>query len=327
MKKIIPLAITFFLMFGVLSLNVWAGPGHDHGESQFSGNSSADSFSLDQSVIDNLDIQTATAEIAMMKQSLHMLAQVKLLPENQAMITPRFSGKVEEIFAKLGDRITKGDQLVRVAPLSVGSGSVTLRASVDGILSTQNIVIGQIVQPGDALMKVTDRSEVLAKGITYNISDISKIKVGQKATLKIDGLGAQIFSGEVQRIDQAIDEDTRTFSVYALIPNQDNLLIPNMQGMVDVVLSDDGGIPVLSIPRKAILGSVGQNFIYVRDGSYFERRTVTLGDRKNDQQEIISGVFPGEDVVTQGNYQLQYITPESHEDEAEAAPDDHGHAH
>lgn len=326
MKKPFLTLITALMLTASMGSSVFAGPGHDHGESQFgSGGSAADSFTLDQNVIDNLDIQTATAEIKPMKQSLHMLAQVKLLPENQAIITPHFAGKVEEIYAKLGDRMFKGDRLVRVAPLTVGSGPVTLSAPVDGVLSTQNIVTGQIVQPGDAMMKVTDRTEVLAKGITYDMSDISKIKVGQKAALKIDAFPGREFTGEVQRIDQAIDADNRTFSVYALIPNEDNLLIPHMQGMVDIVLSKGESIPVLSVPHMAVLGSVGQNFIYVRDGNFFEKRNVTLGQRKNNQQEIISGVFPGEDVVIQGNYQLQYITPEGHE--TEAATNDHGHAH
>lgn len=315
------------LAFIALISPAYAGPGHDHGESQFGGGGSTSSFTLEQSAIDNLDIQSVMAEIKPMTQSIDMLAQVKLLPENQAIITPRFSGTVQEIYAKLGDRVSKGDRLVKVAPLSVGSGPVVLSAPMDGVLSTQNIVTGQIVQPGDAMMEVTDRSEVLAKGITYDVSSIDRLKVGQKTTLTIDGLGERQFIGEVQRIDQGIDEDTRTFSVYALIPNADNVLLPHMQGKVNIVLSEGAGIPVLTIPHRAVLGSVGQHFIYVQDGNFFEKRDVTLGERKNGQQEIISGVFPGEDVVIQGNYQLQYITPKSHEDEAKATTDDHGHAH
>lgn len=323
-KSFLTLAVALMLS-SVIGSPAFAGAGHDHGESPFGGGGATDTFTLDQSVIDNLDLQSVTVEISPLTISLDMLAHVKLLPENQAQITPRFAGKVEQIFAKLGDRVSKGDRLVKIAPLTVGSGSVILTAPVDGVLSTQNIITGQIVQPGDAMMEVTDRSEVLAKGITYDVSDINKIKIGQKVALTIDGFDGQYFVGEVQRIDQKIDEDTRTFSVFALIPNADNTLIPHMQGMMNITLNEGEGIPVLSIPRKAVLGSVGQNFVYVQDDHFFEKRRVTLGERKNDQQEIISGVFPGEEVVIQGNYQLQYIASEG--EETDTPVDEQSHAH
>ena len=317
--------VTALMLSSAIISPAFAGAGHDHGESQFGGGGATDTFTLEQSVIDNLDIKSITAEIKPLTVSLDMLAQVKLLPENQALITPRFAGKIEDVYVKLGDRVRKGDKLLKIAPLTVGSGPVILNAPMDGVLSTENIIVGQIVQPGDAMMEVTDRSKILAKGITYNVSDINKIKIGQKAILKIDGFEDTSFIGEVDRIDQKIDENTRTFSIYALIPNEDQALIPHMQGMLNITLSEGQGIPVLSIPRKAILGSVGQNYIYVQDGNFFEKRNVTLGERKNGQQEIISGVFPGEDVVIQGNYQLQYIMPEGAE--ADTPADAHGHAH
>jgi len=64
----------------------------------------------------------------------------------------------------------------------------------------------------------------------------------------------------------------------------------------------------------------------VKDENYFEKRVVTLGVSRGGQKEIISGVFPGEEVVTQGNYQLQYVTPAG-EAKQDAAGGDHGHAH
>jgi multidrug efflux pump subunit AcrA (membrane-fusion protein) len=320
MKSILRTALMLSLFTSSAAL---AGAGHDHGESQFSGASASSSFTLDKSVIHNLEVKTAMAELAPMTQTFSMLAQIKLLPEKQAVITPRFAGKVTAIYAKLGDPVSKGQELVTVNPLTVGSAPVTLRAPIDGVLSLQEVVTGEIIQPGDIMMEISDRSDVLAKGITYDIANIDKIKVGQNVKLKIDALPNENFEGKVQRIDQSIDEDKRTFSVYALISNQNKKLLPHMQGSFEISLDSGASYPVLTVPTKAVLGTVGQNFVYVKDGNFFEKRNVALGQRNNGLQEIVNGVFPGEDVVVQGNYQLQYITPEGQKSKI----DDHGHAH
>ena len=323
MKNILATTLSMTLLLTVPAGTALAGAGHDHGESQLAGGSYSNSFTLEQSTIDNLGIKTDMAKIAPMKQSINMLSQIKLLPEKQLIVTPRFEGKVEKIHARLGDKITKGQELVKIDPLAVGSGKVTIKSAIDGVLSSQNIVIGQVVKSGDIMMEVTDRNEVFAKAITYDISQTSKIRSGQKAKLYIDSMPERIFEGEIEIIDQSIDEESRTFSVYALVDNKDNILIPHMQGMLEIFLDNGNNLPVLSVPKKAVLGTVGQKFIYVRDGNYFEKRNVTIGKKKGNRQEIIEGVFPGEEVVIQGNYQLQYVTPEGQDDKT----DDHGHAH
>ena len=311
------------LLFAASSTIALAGPGHDHGESQFSDRSASDAFTLPQSTIDNLDIQSRTVLLEPMKNTITMLAQIKLLPEKRAIITPRFASKVDALYVKLGERVQKDQKLVRINPLAVGSSAVSIKAPMSGILSVQKGIIGQVVQPGDMIMEVSDRSEVLAKGVTYDIAHVNHIQIGQPVLLHIDAMPAEVFEGRVQRIDQSIDEDSRTFSVYALVSNTSQRLIPHMQGLMDISIDSGDEIPVVSIPAKAILGTAGQQFVYVMDGNYFERRNLTLGVKKGGRQEVLSGVFPGEEVVIQGNYQLQYVMPEG-----EKIPiDDHGHAH
>lgn len=310
-------------LFMALSSIVLAGAGHDHGESQFSGSSASDAFTLPQSTIDNLDIQSRPVLLEPLSRTIQLLAQVKLLPEKRAIITPRFAGKVDALYVKLGDTVKKDQKLVRINPLTVGSSAVSITAPMSGILSEQKGVIGQVVQPGDMIMEVSDRSEVLVKGITYDVSQVNVIQIGQSVSIQVDALPSAVFEGHIQRIDQAIDEQNRTFSVYALVPNMKQHLMPHMQGLMDIAIGSSDEIPVISIPTKAILGTVGQKFVYVMDGNHFEKRNLTLGIKKGNRQEVLSGVFPGEEVVIQGNYQLQYVTPEGEQTQT----DDHGHAH
>ncbi|MGK2742447.1 efflux RND transporter periplasmic adaptor subunit [Tepidicaulis sp. LMO-SS28] len=313
-----------FSILPFVSEEAVAGAGHDHGEASFSGASTSPSFTLTDTVIQNLDIQTVAADMYEVQESARLLAQVKLLPERRAVITPRFPGKVIKIDVRLGDEIEKNAPLATLQPLNIGSAPVTLRSPISGVLSRQDVVTGAVVQPGGLMMEVSDRSYVLAKGVTYESELLGQVRNGQKAILTIDSLPGQHFLGEVQRIDPAIDEEQKTVSVFAVFENEGELLIPHMRGELEIFHGE--GRMMLAVPAEAILGTLGQYFLFVRDGDYFERRDVTLGISRGGYREIISGVFPGEEVVVQGNYQLQYVTAPEGGTSLDAA-EDHGHPH
>jgi len=241
--------------FTLIASGAWAGAGHDHGEGQFSGSGATTSFNLEDATITNLGIKSVIADIAPVGQSTRMLMQIKLLPEKQAVITPRFQGKVTDIKAKLGESISRGQPLVTLQPISIGNAPVTLDAPISGVLSRQMVVNGQVVNAGDMLMEVSDRAQVLAKGMTYESAALGAIRNGQKAQVKVDSLPGKIFTGSVQRIDPAIDEDERTFSVFALLDNSDGLLIPHMQGQLEIFTGEEEQL--LTVPVEAVLGTVG----------------------------------------------------------------------
>ena len=63
---------------------------------------------------------------------------------------------------------------------------------------------------------------------------------------------------------------------------------------------------VLLVPRESIVDNEGQKIVYVmRSGEEFERRNVVVGDEYGSNVTILSGLKPGERVVTQGAYQLK----------------------
>ena len=319
MKNIFFILIALFF---VVSDRTLAGGDHDHGESTFAGSQILKTLVLPQEVINNLKIETVVAQFAPIQQSITVLAEVKLLPESQLIITPRFLGRISQVYVRLGEQVKKGQPLVTIEPITVGSQPITLTALIEGAIIQQNSTVGQAVSAGDVLIKVADFKKILAKGLMYESPDLGKIQVGQHVLLGVTSYPNQFFKGVIQRLSPAIDEQTRTFSIYALVENTDEKLMPNMQGDLTIEVGDE--LMLLTVPERAVLGTLGNHFIYVAEGMTFERRSVELGIRRGAKREIISGLFPDELVVTQGHYQLQYIR-------SEAAPapahNDHGHQH
>ena len=303
------LMLLLLLMF--LPAVVFAHGGEDHGAAPGTGDAAfvQGPIELSGEAIINLGIQTVAAELKSLEQKVSMIATVQILPEKHAFVSSLFEGRVKAIHAKLGERIEKGQDLITLEPLSIGSNAVILKAPITGQLLRQNIVIGQPVSSETILMEIADISELLVRGSLYETPDLAKIKVGQPADVLIDIFPGQVYTGTVQRLDASLEDDSRTFDVYVLINNADGKILPNLQSELRVMIGEANDNRLV-VPKKSVLEDNGKAFVFVREGNGFERRAVALGIESGYEVEILSGIFPEEDVVVQGNYQLQYIQPD-----------------
>lgn len=264
---------------------------------------------LSAAAISNLDIKTSAAELKPLAEMLVMPAFVSLSPEKRALITTRFTGVVREIRVKVGEPVRKGQELVIVEPITAASPLITFKSPIDGVLIRQETALGQPVSAETVLMEVGDMTEVLVQGAVYETPDIARVAVGQKAKVEIGIYPGQAFEGTVEKIDAGPQTESRALFVYARLPNPGQVLRANLRGTLAVELAG-GEKPVVVVPSSAVLENNGTAFLFVRNGENFERREVQLGLRAGNETVIASGVFPDEQVVTQGNYQLQYVKPE-----------------
>lgn len=310
----------------------FAGPGHDHGESAFAGGTGpATHFELSDVQVTNLGIQSAKVSFLPITQAVEMLAFTELLPERKAAISPRFGGKIVNINVKVGQQVSKGDRLVTLEPLSVGNNNVTLSAPMDGFVLNLQTGVGEIVEAGGNILEIGDATQMLVRGLAYETPDINAIDVGQSVEVHLDIDPDRHLAGKIQRINRVIDPESRTFSVFALIDTPAGDIKPGLQGTMEIFTGNN--TPVLAVPKRAVLGELGAYFVYVMKGQEVEKREVTVGAKTGHHVEITSGLFPNEQVVTHGNYQLQYITiggiqDHSDHDHAEEPHDEQaGHAH
>lgn len=325
------------LSFITLINPAFAGPGHDHGESAFAGGAGpATHFDLTDQQMANLGIKSAKAEFLAMQNAVEMLAFTELLPERTAAVSPHFEGKLVDITVKLGEKVKKGQPLVSLQPVNVGSQKVTLYSAIDGFVMQLDAGLGEIIPTGGDIMHIGDPTQMLVRGVAYETPDIGSIEVEQKVEVHLDIDPDRHIHGKVQRINRVIDPESRTFSVYALIDTPEGDIQPGLQGTMEIFTGKDA--PVLAVPKRSVLGELGSHFVYVIKDKHLEKRDVTVGTKTGHHIEIKSGLFPNERVVTNGNYQLQYISvgdiqehdhghDEEPHDEQEGHAYDDGHDH
>jgi cobalt-zinc-cadmium efflux system membrane fusion protein len=313
------------VIFGLAAYAARAHEGHVHGPEAGEDSPAFGPIVLSEATIRNLGLQTVEAKPAPLQRSLQMAARIEGLPERQAKISPRTEGRVAEILVKLGDRVTAGQPLLRFDPLTVGNPPVVLKSPIDGFVVRQDASIGQALRPETVLMEVADYAQVLARATTFESPDLSAIKAGGTARVQVQVFPDQTFEGKVQRLDVRLERESGTFEVYVLLDNPELKLRPNMQATATIGIGEVQ--EVIAVPQRAVLGDLGNLFIFVQtdEPNTFARRDVVVGMKAGDQVEIVEGVLPGERVVTQGNYQLQFAATAKKTEEASAKPDEMGH--
>lgn len=164
--------------------------------------------------------------------------------------------------------------------------------------------------------KVFDRIYVTPEMDTYVVADLSKVwvtadiyeyevpyvRLGQRASMQMASFPGRTFLGTVAYIYPTLDPNTRTVRVRLEFENPRMELKPNM--FAEVELTIDYGDQLL-IPAEAVLESGTRQLVFIAhpDG-YFEPRELKLGARVEQQYIVLSGLKPGEIVVTSGNFLL-----------------------
>lgn len=302
--------ITFICLFLLLTIApALAHEGHDD-TSALTGSAGTTNapVELSKESIANLGVKTVPVVLQPMAETISMPAILTLIPEQQAYITTRFDGLVRDIKVKAGQKVIKGQDLITVEPIAFGTMQISFKAPISGTVIQQNMVLGQPVSYQTIMLEIGDDSRMLLKGALYETPALSRIKPGQKATARIGIYPDRVFTGTLERVDAGPQADSRTLHAYAVFDNADGALRPNLRGTLNIE-TGSGDTPTIVVPVAAVLENNGVSFVFVREGNKFERREVQTGRKSGANIEIMSGVLPEEDVVVQGNYQIQYLKP------------------
>lgn len=260
----------------------------------------------------NLNIKVEETELRTIEKTLTAIGAVEVIPTHSAIVASRIAGRVAAIAVVSGDKVQKGQALVEVESRQIGNPPprVTYQSPIDGIVTTVEAVLGAPVEPDKNLIQVVDLSEVYAEGRIFE-GQVASVKPGQKVRVYVESFPQDVFEGTVDVVSGALDPESRTLRVWARLKNPDGKLRPNMRARLSIVTAQADS--VVAVSHSAVLGDAGNLFAFVQaddKGLSYERRPIVTGVKDDRFVEIIEGIFPGDKVVTLGNYQLQYVAPQ-----------------
>lgn len=283
---------------------------------------------LEESAVANLQLQFAEAEENTFEETVFALGHIEVLPGKKAVVSSRIPGRAFSVLAVPHQTVEEGDEVAWVESRQPGDPppTVALPAPISGIVSRVDIAVGQPISPDQALMEIVDLETVEASAqVPQHLA--GKLKVGQMAHIRVSALPDKVFEAKLAHLGVFAEKDAGTLEAAFHVPNDEDLLRPGMKAEFNIVVSTREN--VLSVPREAIQGDATERFVYIKDyelKNAFVKTPVVLGSRNAQFVEVTSGLFPGDEVVTQGSYTLAFAGKGS-VSLREAMDAAHGHPH
>ncbi|MBE0644538.1 MAG: efflux RND transporter periplasmic adaptor subunit, partial [Bacteroidetes bacterium] len=223
--------------------------------------------------------------------------QAKLNVENKRIIRKSELGnlqlRIQQIRSDIGVSEKEMDQLTIKAPIS---GLIVYETNWS---TGRKIAKGDQPWPGMPVISLPDLSAMQTE-VSVNEMDIAKVKKDQSVVVIPDAFPDKTFKGKIVSVSQIGREkgqgsNVKVFDIVVDLEKSHDVLKPGITTTNKIVV---GTVPkVLSIPIISVFEEEGKTWVYVKNGSSFEKRRVVL-DQRNDNFVIVKkGLSEGDEVA------------------------------
>jgi multidrug efflux pump subunit AcrA (membrane-fusion protein) len=234
--------------------------------------------------VSEMDYNVTEAQLAASEQRFKSLKE-GARPETRAASL----GKLKEMEAVLAQEQIRLQNAQIVAPFS-------------GEIVRRNVDNGSLLSPSTPVVTLV-HLETLKVVANVLEKDISLVKTGMKVKILTEAYPDKPFEGTIVRINKALDLATRTLQTEISVPNPGRLLKPGMFARIEIALKEKPA--ALVVPRTAVLGEEGKQFVFTVEGNQAFRKPVVTGIEQEGLIEIVEGVKEGDKIVVRGQESLR----------------------
>jgi len=192
----------------------------------------------------------------------------------------------------------------------------TIRAPFSGILGIRQINLGQYLAAGQSIVSLQSVNPIYVNfGVPQQQSP--QVRIGGTLRMTSDDLPGTEFAGRVTALDSVVSEATRNLQIQATLTNPQGRLRPGM--FVQVALGLGANRQIIALPASSINYAPYGDSVYVvtdvqdpKSGKTFRgvrQQFVKVEGSRGDQVAVVSGVNPGEEIVTSGVLKLRNGAP------------------
>jgi membrane fusion protein, multidrug efflux system len=200
----------------------------------------------------------------------------------------------------------------KVGEIKASIDRKTIRAPFTGILGLRQVNLGQYLAAGQAIVSLQALNPIYVNfGVPQQTT--SQLKVGRGLKITSDDLPGVQFNGRVTALDSVVDQTTRNIQVQATLSNPLGRLRPGMFVQVDLSIGEARS--VIELPASAINYAPYGDSVYViadlqdpKTGKTYRgvrQQFVKVEGSRGDQVAVVSGVKPGDEIVTSGLFKLR----------------------
>jgi RND family efflux transporter MFP subunit len=184
---------------------------------------------------------------------------------------------------------------VALRQASSSVSETTVRAPFAGEIADRMVSVGEYVTPQNPLITLV-RVDPLRIELQVPQQNLRAVAVGRPVEVRVDALPDERFEATVRYISAAVQRDTRSLTVEAVLDNDDGLLRPGMFASARIATGETREMAV--VPPRAVLSRAGVERAFVVVDGTVEERVLTIAERSSDEVVVSDGIAPGEQVVT-----------------------------
>jgi membrane fusion protein (multidrug efflux system) len=186
--------------------------------------------------------------------------------------------------------------------LTVSVNLANIRAPFDGRVGMRNFSMGSYLSQGQTITQLVQTQKLK---VDFNLASryLDEVKVGKK--IKVIS-SSDTLEAEVYAISPFVNATSRTAQVRAIIQNNNRGFIPGDFAEVQVALNVDN--EALVVPTDVIIPDLNAQTLFIYRNGRAMRTEVLLGSRTDTEVQILSGLSPGDTVLTTGLLQVKDLT-------------------
>ena len=181
--------------------------------------------------------------------------------------------------------------LASIRNFNMQINNATIKSPLNGIITNQNINLGQVVSPGVTLISMVDTS-ILKMKSTVTQDKLPTLSIGQKMSIIIDSYPDRIFKGTITSIGPIAVSTGEVFPIEISMQNEMGLMA-GLSAHTSLIHRTKGII----VPTSSIIQSNGESHVFVIKNDIAARRLVKIGLQNDSETEILAGLNQGERVA------------------------------
>lgn len=178
----------------------------------------------------------------------------------------------------------------------------TVEAPFSGILSLRKVSLGEYIQAGDLIVRI---SQIDPLHLIFSIPEQSANEIHENQEIKFTvNNSSKEYTGKVSAIDPYIDPQTRFINIKAVVPNQNKELLPGKFASVKIETHKTDN--AISVPQEALIEEGNKKQIAIADAENMVLFKEVIVDQWNNGSITISkGLMAGDKVITSGYQKVQ----------------------
>jgi Cu(I)/Ag(I) efflux system membrane fusion protein len=191
------------------------------------------------------------------------------------------------------------EAIARLEETGRSSRIVTIHSPVSGVVAAKIAAHGMYADPATILFSIVDLSRVWILADVYE-NELSLVRTGAAAVVHLSYAPGRSYQGRIAFVSPALDPATRTLKIRIELDNPSRELRPDM--LADVSIATDAGDRTV-VPKSAVVQAGERSIVFVdRGDGRLSPREITLGLRFDDDLEVLSGLTPGQRIVSSASF-------------------------